>query len=524
MSFLSIDNFKTIKNTLIKKYSLSGNHYNIIHNFMKEINKKYKNEELSIKNKIVEMLIIDYIKTYFRKDINININNEKKDYDIKSIIKKNDIDNKEPINYQFNKIIGIKDSSKIIPGPNKELIETVKNIKSINDIKEEYVLIDSRDRNFNNYSENNYKILLNKKYKNVIDIEFINAIVPNSQTLIHNNNNKLYFKESNNETLTATLTNGNYTTISSLATEIQTQLNIVGSSTYTVSEDDNKRITNLDDIDSVINTSGFNSTDALFDGDTTTHWTKSSSSTGQFIIKLKETRTINEYEILCYLSDGFPSDWTVDVSIDGNTWINIDTQSSQLLTQFIPTSYSLVSNYFSAKYIRFNITGINSGTDLHITNIEFKERSDNTITITSDLIGGDGIFSLLFDGFNDTPYKILGFNPEDYTSYNNYTSEKDISFTRDNYVYIYINSFDSNKNNPNNFFQLLLDSEYGDFTYYANKNNKDKTVKFQNLDTMDILNISFRTYDGNLYEFNGLEHSMLLKIRYLNIYYNLPSL
>jgi hypothetical protein len=528
MKFLSIENFNKIKNNLINKNKLNGQHYNTIYMFMKEVEIKYKNENIESKNKITEIIVIDYISKYFRNNIdinNININNtNNEEYNINQIIIKDKNKEENLIEYKPDNILNVEDKEKsvLLPKPNKELKNTIDKIKSINDIREEYILIDSRDRNYDNYNENDYKLILNKKYKNIIDIELISAIIPNSQTLIHSNNNTIYIKESNDSVIEIPLTNGNYTSISSLASEIQDKLNFYGNSSYSVSTNDNKRFSELSNITNSINTSGFTSIDNLFDGLTNTHWTKSSSSTGTFIITLNEPKTINEYTIICYLSDGFPSEWDLDISFDGNNWVNIDSQTGQSLSQFITSSYSLSSNTLSSKYIRFTVNNISSGTDIHITNIEFKETSNNTLTITSDLTGGDGIFSLLFEDYNNTPYNLLGFNKQNYENFNNYSSLKEISFTRDNYIYLNLNSLNNINMDPDIFSQILLDSEYGEFTYYTNR-KKDRKIKFQNLDNLDFLKVSFTTYDKNLYEFNGLENTLLLKIRYLNIYYNLPT-
>ena len=95
-----------------------------------------------------------------------------------------------------------------------------------------YLSIDSRDRNYN---EQVYKmhIDLDQTIKQIYSIELVTADIPKIQYLIHEYNNVLHFEETNGVILQAVIPIGNYT-ISELVTEVQTQLNTVGASNYTV--------------------------------------------------------------------------------------------------------------------------------------------------------------------------------------------------------------------------------------------------------------------------------------------------
>ena len=102
------------------------------------------------------------------------------------------------------------------------------------------IIIDSRDRNINIHpNPNNYDVDLEKYIHNIITIELISMDVPNSEYIINDHNNLLHFEETNNTELMITIPVGNYT-INSLVNSIETQLNIVGSSTYKVTESENK--------------------------------------------------------------------------------------------------------------------------------------------------------------------------------------------------------------------------------------------------------------------------------------------
>ena len=143
------------------------------------------------------------------------------------------------------------DEKKIKYPRTDELIQLpIKFKKILNEVfnkyeKNYYILIDSRDRNQDLYlNTNKYRIKLPFELKNIKSISLINAAIPNTQYVINENNNKIYFQETNlqvtNETYyTSTIPVGYYT-LSELLTEIMTQMNSVGLSSYTVTENENK--------------------------------------------------------------------------------------------------------------------------------------------------------------------------------------------------------------------------------------------------------------------------------------------
>lgn len=90
-----------------------------------------------------------------------------------------------------------------------------------------YLLIRSRDRDSG--SSHNFKMVLKNPLKDE-EYELVSLIMPNGFYNVNNNNNKIYFNDGSDQT--ATLTNGNYSA-SSLATEIQTQMNAASSHSFT---------------------------------------------------------------------------------------------------------------------------------------------------------------------------------------------------------------------------------------------------------------------------------------------------
>ncbi len=129
-----------------------------------------------------------------------------------------------------------------------------------------YIAIDSRDRNNDLYSENNYIISLDEEYYNVASVELLSAEIPNSEYVINVNNNQIHFQETAAQVtagtfFTAEIDIGNYTE-SEIATELVSKMNSTPSSVsfYSVTVTDNKYT-----IESDLTSGLFN---LLFDGGT----------------------------------------------------------------------------------------------------------------------------------------------------------------------------------------------------------------------------------------------------------------
>ena len=70
----------------------------------------------------------------------------------------------------------------------------------IKNTKVKYILIDSRDRNYKVFpNSNEYRIDLNEPIKDVVEIELIQAHIPDTAYLINNNNNKIHYYIGDNE-------------------------------------------------------------------------------------------------------------------------------------------------------------------------------------------------------------------------------------------------------------------------------------------------------------------------------------
>ena len=405
------------------------------------------------------------------------------------------------------------------------------------------IIIDSRDRNTDKYIEpNEYVIDLEREMYNIISLELISAEIPNSEYIINSDNNLLHFEETGGTDIISTIPVGNYT-LTTLATAIQTQMNNDGGSTYTVTTNDFARITEV----FTENTSRITSTASdpfkLFDSDLDTFWL-SSSVPANFTYDFLTSQTINRYRFICTETNGRPFSWVIEVSNDNSTWVTIDTQTTVATTQNVYATFTLASNSFAGRYVRFRITA-STDTDVHISEIEYFKTAVNRITITSDLTGGSGIFNLDFFGRNintghlgngtEAIFKnnsigdILGFNPEKLTGFTNYTSENEVILSRERQIFLQIHGIDNihtiEQHESDKFVLLTLDSNKGNISFIKNfKNNKNHE---DNIDNEFIyfsqtpinlkkLNIKFKKPNGSLYNFNGLNHSLHLRIKSFN--------
>jgi len=263
---------------------------------------------------------------------------------------------------------------------------------------QEYIVVDSRDRNHDDYiNPNNYRVDLERDVNDVIAIQLVSAEVPKSEYIINSSNNKIYFQETNAQVsgetfLTTTIPVGNYT-ISELKTEVENQMTSTGIATYTV--------------------------------------------------------TINA--------------------------------------------------------------------------------KTNTINISSDLSGVD-LFNLLFQGDNEihgnnnnprSTYRdnsigpVLGFGRTDLSGASNYTGDAQYNLNGETYLMLHLRNIPMidgvSDGVQNAFHKITLDTAYS--TKYYQEGDYKILKKLNNpIKRLNELEISFRNYNNDLYDFHGLDHSLTFKI------------
>lgn len=174
----------------------------------------------------------------------------------------------------------------------------------------------------------------------------------------------------------------------------------------------------------------------------------------------------------------------------------------------------------------------------------------NLVTITQSVAGTASVFNLLFEGlrtktdppsFKDsngdycgaykTLYKtrsigpIIGFKREDYSGSTTYTGTYAYNLKVDKYIIIYINKSHGemdfgridavNDNVKGSFCVVPLDSSVNNFEYAKNYNtcDNDRYIKYftQPVPEINQLDIEFRDSEGNLFNFNGHDHTLIFQ-------------
>ena len=198
---------------------------NNISNLHKQIKKNvdilniFKNDEESVKY-LINIMSNIYNSNSFMSNIHILNDNALEEY-VNNLLpneeppENNLLLNEEPLE---NKSIEV----------NKPSEKISKNIQ---------ILVESKD--LDKFNKNNYIYKLPNEINNIQSIELESAKIPKTQYLINDNNNKIFFQETdqqvnNNTFYIAIIENGNYT-INDLKTEIEDSMNIIGNSKYTIS-------------------------------------------------------------------------------------------------------------------------------------------------------------------------------------------------------------------------------------------------------------------------------------------------
>lgn len=209
--------------------------------------------------------------------------------------------------------------------------------------KDYYILVDSRDRNYETHPEpNKYEIELDTTFKDVLEIELLSANIPKSEYNINNSNNTIHFQVGATE-YSASLAVGTYTSLSTLLTDLKTAMDGSGSGlTYTLTS---STLTNK------ITISATGSFDLLFNGGTETYGL--------------ETRNIYKENSIGYNLGFKRLDLTGASSYDAQNIYNISGENYVLLN--IKDLENLSSTDNSKSSIRNSFTKINLNTDLNTT-------------------------------------------------------------------------------------------------------------------------------------------------------------
>lgn len=144
------------------------------------------------------------------------------------------------------------------------------------------------------------------------------------------------------------------------------------------------------------------------------------------------------------------------------------------------------------------------------------------LTITSDGLGGDGLFYLRFQNYDDdSAHDILGFAPNTTSSGSlSYIGDEGMNVESSKNLFININDFKTIHADVEFFGHIPLEASFGSYSYWTRDNGiailyipqRDRIIP-----SMDRFDISIRNAFGELYDFNGVDHYMVFKITTLTV-------
>lgn len=238
-------------------------------------------------------------------------------------------------------------------------------------------------------------------------------------------------------------------------------------------------------------------------------------------IELEQTyKDILEIELI---SANIPkSEYNINNS---NNVIHFDVSGTEY-TAVLPVGNYILSDLLTDLETQMNGSG--SGVTFSIT----ENTKTNKITIS-----GSAIFTLLFNGGSEpgpnnstrSIYKEssigynLGFSRVDLSGLTAYTGTMIYDISGENYVLLYIRGLENLETSSTgvsgigkSFTKINLNTDFNTVKFYS-KNNDYYSNIFYTTPKASLyhLEIKFYSYNGSLYDFNGLEHSLQFKIKTL---------
>jgi hypothetical protein len=147
---------------------------------------------------------------------------------------------------------------------------------------------------------------------------------------------------------------------------------------------------------------------------------------------------------------------------------------------------------------------------------------NDRVKITSDLTAGDNIFKLIFNGGieNTVNYKrslyyknnignLLGFIRINLSGSSNYTATKLYDVNGIKNLYLSFPKLNYNRYyNNDGFAKIIMSVPNNTICYYKEEFKQEFIPEIRRIDSLDF---KWTDYHDNLYDFNGLEHSITIK-------------
>jgi len=168
-------------------------------------------------------------------------------------------------------------------------------------------------------------------------------------------------------------------------------------------------------------------------------------------------------------------------------------------------TYSVVNDTLTSKYI------ITSGAVLpFIFNLLFFGGLESFSSVNEPNKNSEAIY------IDNSMGPVIGFDKKNYTGSLSYSSKFVYNLAGEKYIIMYIEEADMIEANQSSihrgFAKITLNAPFGSIKFYDNKDRIYEKFFSPTIGKLSNLTIKFRTYNGDLYNFNGQDHSFTLKI------------
>lgn len=220
-----------------------------------------------------------------------------------------------------------------------------------------------------------------------------------------------------------------------------------------------------------------------------------------------------------------PNSYTIQFDKPFKNIVSLELLSTELpITQYVVNAYNnqLKIDTDTITITKGNYTSSELASELQ-TQIR-NETGDNNYSVSANDITMKFTISHSSTAFtldlsiDNTIARVIGFSAISSSGSTSYTSDKTFDLFGERYIVMHVNNFSSNivsnqEKLEGAFAKIPITVPLFSIEYFIY--DKLKAFKQFNppLATLDYLNLEFRTYDGNLYDFNGQEHSLTFVVR-----------
>ena len=215
-----------------------------------------------------------------------------------------------------------------------------------------------------------------------------------------------------------------------------------------------------------------------------------------------------------------PNSYTIQFDKPFKNIVSLELLTTELpITQYVVNDYNNKIKYSTTTYeiTKGNYTSTELANQIGIDTANEITATSNDINMKYTLIP-DNSSNDIDLSIDDSIAKVIGFNETVLSGGTTYLSPNTYDLFGEKYIVMHVNNFSSNivsnqEKLEGAFAKIPLTQPLYSVEYF----NYEKLRAFKEfrppLASLDYLNLEFRTYDGNLYDFNGQDHSLTFLIK-----------